>query len=280
MADVKWIKIATEIFDNQKIRMIEAMPEGDSIIVIWFKLLMLAGKVNDGGLVYFTREIPYTEQMLSTYFNRPLTTIQLALNTFERFGMMEIVDELIYISGWEEYQNVDGLEKIREQTRKRVAKHRELKKLEKLSEECNATCNATLTQSNATDKELEIEQEREIKTKGSVEPREVKSPKRYSEDDELDSAIKDFIKHRKALRKPMTDRAIELFINKLKKISTDKSKQIAMIEEAIERGWQTVYPPKTEQAGSSPSWKQATAPTDESKQALKAIENMYFSKIK
>jgi predicted phage replisome organizer len=61
MAEVKWIKIATDIFDNQKIKIIESMPEGDAIIVIWFKILMLAGNVNDGGSVYFTKDIPYTD---------------------------------------------------------------------------------------------------------------------------------------------------------------------------------------------------------------------------
>lgn len=136
MAEVKWIKIATDIFDNQKIKVIESMPEGDAIIVIWFKILMLAGNVNDGGNVYFTKDIPYTEQMLSTVFNRPLTTIQLALNTFEKFGMIEIVDDIIQVSNWEKYQNVNGLDKIREQNRIRVAKHREQKRLEMESQSC------------------------------------------------------------------------------------------------------------------------------------------------
>lgn len=152
MAEVKWIKIATDIFDNKKIKIIESMPDGDAIIVIWFKILMLAGNVNDGGSVYFTKDIPYTDQMLATVFNKPLSTIQLALNTFEKFGMIQVVDDIIHLSNWEKYQNVDGLEKIREQTRARVAKHREMKKLE-----CNVTSNVTVTQCNATDIEEDID---------------------------------------------------------------------------------------------------------------------------
>ena len=156
MAEVKWIKIATDIFDNQKIKIIESMPEGDAIIVIWFKILMLAGNVNDGGSVYFTKDIPYTDQMLATVFNRPLTTIQLALNTFEKFGMIEVVDDVIQLSNWEKYQNVDGLEKIREQNRIRVARHRERKKLE-----CNVTSNVTVTHGNAIDIEEDIDIEKD-----------------------------------------------------------------------------------------------------------------------
>ena len=158
MAEVKWIKIATDVFDDQKIKMIETMPEGDAIIVIWFKLLMLAGKVNDGGFIYFTKDIPYTDQMLASYFNKPLPIVQLAINTFVRFKMIEIVDDLIFVSNWEKHQNIEGLEKIREQTRKRVANHRERKKLE-----CNVTSNVTVTQGNATD--IDIEEEYKNKKK-------------------------------------------------------------------------------------------------------------------
>lgn len=162
MGDVKWIKIATDIFDNRKIRMIESMPDGDAIIVIWVKLLCLAGNINDKGFIYLTQEIPYTDQMLSVQFGKPLSTVQLALKTFKEFGMIEIVDDMLHISSWEKYQNVDGMEKIREQTRKRVADYRERKALESKSEVCNATCNATVTQCNALDIELERELDKEL----------------------------------------------------------------------------------------------------------------------
>ena len=155
MADIKWIKIVTDMFDNRKIRQIECLPDGDSIIVIWMKLLCLAGQTNDNGMVYFTKDIPYTEQMLSQQFNRPLTTIQMALKTFEQFGMVELVDNILHISNWEKYQNIEGMEKIREQTRKRVAKHRANQKLL----ESNVTCNVTVTQSNATDIDKDIDKD-------------------------------------------------------------------------------------------------------------------------
>ena len=144
MAEIKWVKIVTDIFDNRKIRQIESLPEGDTIIVIWFKLLCLAGTINDNGNIYITEEIPYTDETLATQFNRPLKIIQLALQTFQSFGMIEIIDDILKVSNWESYQNVAGMEKIREQTRKRVAKYRENQRL--------LDCNVTVTQSNATDK--------------------------------------------------------------------------------------------------------------------------------
>lgn len=158
MADVKWIKIAADIFDNRKIRQIETMPEGDSIIVIWLKLMCLAGVVNDGGLVYFSKEIPYTEEMLATEFNRPLLTVRLALSTFERFGMIEIIDEIILLPSWEKYQSTAGLERVREQNRKRVAAHRQRQKLLLESNvTCNVTDNVTCNEHKKENKDKEIE---------------------------------------------------------------------------------------------------------------------------
>lgn len=127
--DVKWIKLTTNIFDNRKIRQIETLPDGDSIIVIWVKLLCLAGTTNDCGYIYLTKDIPYTEQMLASQFNRPLTTVQLALQTFKQFGMIEIVDNFLLISNWEKYQNVDRLSELREYNRLAQQKSREKKKL-------------------------------------------------------------------------------------------------------------------------------------------------------
>lgn len=163
MKNVKWIKLAVDIFDNRKIRQIEALPDGDAIIVIWLKLLCLAGTINDGGLVYFTREIPYTEEMLATQFCRPLQTIKLALQVFEGFGMIETTEDILHVCNWEKYQSADGLEKIREQTRERVKRFRKAQKMELL--ECNVTSNATVTQSNALDIESESEKEKKEKNK-------------------------------------------------------------------------------------------------------------------
>lgn len=129
MADVKWIKLATDIFDNRKIRQIECLPDGDAIIVVWVKLMCLAGNINDSGFVYFTKEIPYTDQMLASQFNRPLTTVQLSLKTFEQFGMIEVIDNVLHISNWEKYQSVDRLAEIREYNRIAKQKSRARRKL-------------------------------------------------------------------------------------------------------------------------------------------------------
>lgn len=163
MTEVKWIKLASDIFDNRKIRQIEALPDGDAIIVIWIKLLCLAGNINDCGLVYFTKEIPYTDEMMATQFDRPLQTVKMALQVFKSFGMIEIENDILHISNWDRYQNIDGMERIREQNRIRKQRERERKRLEPPEEQKNIECvtrHVTVTESHAAD--IGIEKEEDI----------------------------------------------------------------------------------------------------------------------
>lgn len=45
MADVKWIKITTDMFSNRKIKHLRKLPEGNSIVLIWVMLLTWQGAV-------------------------------------------------------------------------------------------------------------------------------------------------------------------------------------------------------------------------------------------
>lgn len=125
MAEVRWIKIVTDIFDDDKILLIENLPDGDSVIVCWFKLLCLAGKQNNSGVLMLNDRIAYTDEMLATVFRRPLQTVRLALETFERFGMVEIINGAITIPNWGKHQSLDRLDKIREYQKEY---HREYRK--------------------------------------------------------------------------------------------------------------------------------------------------------
>ena len=124
MADVKWIKITTDIFDDEKILMIESMPSADSIIVIWFKLLTFAGKQNNDGVFMMSNRIAYTDEMLASIFRRDVNTVRLALNAFQQFGMIEIIDNVITIPNWSKHQTLDAYEKKKARDRERMARKR------------------------------------------------------------------------------------------------------------------------------------------------------------
>jgi len=128
-SDVKWIKIVVDIFSDEKILLIESIPEADSIIVIWFKLLCLAGKNNNSGVFTMNDKIPYTEEMLSTIFRRPLNTIRLALQTFESFEMIEIINGTIIIPNWGKHQNLEGIENRKNYMKGYMKEYREKQKM-------------------------------------------------------------------------------------------------------------------------------------------------------
>lgn len=156
MSGVAWIKITTTMFDDEKIRIIESMPDADTILIIWIKLLTLCGKCNNNGYILLSESILYTDEMLATIFNRPLSTIRMALGVFRQFGMIEDTDHGILVANWEKHQNIAALEKIREQTRLRVKKHRENQK--------QIAGNVTVTKCNATEEELDKEKEKSTKS--------------------------------------------------------------------------------------------------------------------
>lgn len=115
MPGITWVKIMLSTFDDEKIKVIDSLPERDAVIVIWLKLIILAGKVNNLGYIYLTEGVSYSDEMLSTIFNRPVNTVRLALETFKKFKMIEIDEKGIYVINFQKYQNIEGMEKLRDQ---------------------------------------------------------------------------------------------------------------------------------------------------------------------
>ena len=242
MAEVKWIKISTNIFDDEAIELIEQMPEGDAIIVIWFKLLAKAGKTNNGGLIYFKDNIPYTEEMLSTVFKKPLNIIRMALKVFEQFGMIEITSSNeILITNWEKHQNIDGLEKIREYNSLAKRKERERKKLllgdnSKMSLTSQGQFNDC--QDTDIDKDIDIEEEKDIidielennslSEDKSSEPTPEKTPKGIGLKE-----VKEFVD---------LYNSIAIRLPKVQKISSNREKKIkARLKNIDLNGWKQVF---------------------------------------
>lgn len=153
MAEVSWIKLKVGMFDDSKIKYIEALPERDTIITLWVKLLTLAGKYNEQGYIMLSESLPYNEEMLANEFNRPLNSIRLALQTFEKLGMIEEVNGVFKVTNWEKHQNIEGLEKIREQNRLRKQRQRNKQKL--------LDSHVKSRDSHATEEDKELEEDKE-----------------------------------------------------------------------------------------------------------------------
>ena len=176
-SDVKWIKICSDIFDDEKIMLIENLPSADSIIVIWFKLLCLAGKNNNSGVFILNDKIAYTDEMLATVFRRDINTVRLALKTFENYGMIEIVSGVYTIPNWGKYQNLDKIEQKSQYMRNYMQEYRkkqkdkiECKTNSKLYGKANSKTNVSsaevynkeLDNKELDNKEKEIEEENDL----------------------------------------------------------------------------------------------------------------------
>lgn len=176
-SDVKWIKICSDIFDDEKIMLIENLPSADSIIVIWFKLLCLAGKNNNSGVFILNDKIAYTDEMLATVFRRDINTVRLALKTFENYGMIEIVSGVYTIPNWGKYQNLDKIEQKSQYMRNYMQEYRkkqkdkiERKTNSKLYSKINSKANVNsaevynkeLDKKELDNKEKEIEEENDL----------------------------------------------------------------------------------------------------------------------
>ena len=165
--DIKWIKITTDMFDNRKIKHLRRLPEGNNIVLIWVMLLTMAGRCNANGMIFLTENIPYTTKMLADELDFEENTVQLALKALEQLGMITTNSDFFSITGWAEHQNIEGMDKIREQNRVRKQRQREREKL--LPENSHVMSR----DSHATDKDKEedIDKEREkekIKEKENI----------------------------------------------------------------------------------------------------------------
>lgn len=269
-SDVKWIKLTTSMFDNRKIKHLRKLPEGNNIVLIWVMLLTMAGRCNANGFIFLTENIPYTPKMLSDELGFDENVIQVALSALEKFEMIHRDGEFLSIPGWEEHQNAEGLEKVREQTRKRVAEHRKRQERKAIELECNVTCNVTetlplrnVTQQNKN-KEIDKDKEKEIEVDINTPPispskrggdKKTGVPKKepvvyYPNDEFLDSAFKEFLTMRNKIKKPIaTKNALTRIMNRIDELSGgDNDLAVKILNQSTDHCWQDVYLLKDEQA--------------------------------
>lgn len=271
MADVKWIKITTDIFDDEKILLIEGLPSSDEIIVIWFKLLILAGKQNNNGVFLMNERIPYTDEMLATIFRRDINIVRLALKTFEQFGMLELVDNVITIPNWNKHQQLDSYEKKKQQDRERQKARRAEQKVlalgtkdvnknsegEKKSRDSRVTVagqsrdsRENVAENRGLDKEedIDIDKEKNIKKEKPNKSALDDLIFKYTSNPDLNKAIKDFVDMRKRIKKPLTERALNILFVKLDTLSGgNDSNKIKILENSILNCWQGIFELKPEQ---------------------------------
>lgn len=119
LPNVKWIKLTTDMFDNPKIKYLRSLPDGDRLLLVWVAVLTMAGRCNANGMLILSDTIPYSAEMIANEFDFDLNTVRLALKAFSDLNMIMLVDGVLAIPGWSEYQSADRLKELREKDRER-----------------------------------------------------------------------------------------------------------------------------------------------------------------
>lgn len=144
-----WFKVSADVFDSEKIKILRADTKiGDSLALMWFFLLALARKKNDGGYVYATEGVAYTPKTLAAVGGFKPKIAETALEVFQQYNMIDIEENgYIYIVGWSEYQNAEELSKLKERER-----CKEAMRAKRQREKQSKTCNNDVTNVDVTDK--------------------------------------------------------------------------------------------------------------------------------
>ena len=145
MVEVHWFKIQADIFDSEKIKKLLNSRDGDTYCRVWFQLLALAAKCNAHGAVLLGANIPITIDDLARIMNKTVNKLATIMQQLVNLHMIFVEDGTIYIKNWDVYQNLDKLEKIKEDNRKRQQRFRDKQMIN----------NVTVTLDNAEDKNRE-----------------------------------------------------------------------------------------------------------------------------
>ena len=145
MVQVQWLKVYTDIFDNEKMKKLLRNRNGDTYFRVWIQLLTLAAKSNQHGAILLGENIPMSKEDLAKVMHKTLNKLEKIIQDLYELDMIIIEKETICIKNWDMYQSADELEKLRESNRRRQQKYRDKQK----------DSNVIVTSSNTEDKNRE-----------------------------------------------------------------------------------------------------------------------------
>lgn len=241
MAEVKWIKLTTDMFDNRKVKHLRRLPDGDSIVLIWVMLLTMAGRCNAGGMIFLTENIPYTPKMLADELDFEENTVILALNALEDLDMVVKSNGHFTIAGWDEYQNIEGMEKIRESKRLAQARWRAKKST------VDSTVDSTRYLVDGADKEEDKEIDKDIeKKKKKVKENNYTLFTRirndYIFDDDIADKLTEWFAYKTARSDSYTEPGMKVLLRKIENSCIQYGVQAVcdLIDESMANNWKGI----------------------------------------
>jgi predicted phage replisome organizer len=276
MAEVKWIKLTTDMFDNRKIKHLRRLPDGDSIVLIWVMLLTMAGRCNSGGMIFLTENIPYTPKMLADELDFEENTVILALKALEDLSMIVTNGNYFAIAGWEEYQNIEGMDRIREQNRLAQQRSRARRKqLQGGQEEMSCDSHVTVTQCHATDKEEDKEKEIDKKKKRVKENNHTlfsRIRNDYIFDEEIADKLTEWFAYKTARNDSYTEPGMKVLLRKIENSCIQYGVQAVcdLIDESMANNWKGIIFDRLKTVAPS---KKTSSYTDSIKSRVSDVDN-------
>lgn len=211
---MSWLALRLDFFDNKKIKIIEAMDNGETYILLWLKLLCEAGKCMREGRLELSNGKPITTDMLKGLLNADETDIAESLKLYLQFDMIVMDNETIIIKNWHKYQEEwRRLKNVRENVNRNVSKHRE--------------------------KQTEPKPKKQKK-----EPEPETLPSCIANNEANRRAWEEWKAYRKEKKKKLTPTTIKKQLAQLEQWHNEGQDILAIINQSIAAGWQGLFEQK------------------------------------
>lgn len=242
MAEIKWIKLTTDMFDNRKIKHLRKLPDGNNIVLIWVMLLTMAGRCNAGGMIFLTENIPYTPKMLADELGFEENTVRLALEALDSLNMVVMNKGHFTVAGWEEYQNIEGMEKIRESRRLAQARWRAKQKALPGASTVDSTVDSTKIESNNAEEEKEEDKKENKSVRETTHALFLRLLPDYVLSDDLQAKVGEWITYKTERKEPYKEQGMKSLLRQIENnaVKYGDFAVCDLIDECMASGWKGI----------------------------------------
>lgn len=237
-----WLKLQVGFFQELIIKQLRTLPDGDSIVLLYLKLLLKA--INTEGIVYYQSILPTLDEEIALDTGEKPALVRLTISALLEYRAAVVLDnqslQLLYL------EDMVGSET---DSAVRVRNHRANQKLLKEKERLLLQCNTEVAESNCKEisgnTEIENSEKEEInlREKGEGEAEEIPT---YFPEPVLNSMFLSYLEYRKECGKAVKGKAIDYCIEKLEALSQNSKEQVAIIKQTIQNGWTDFFPLKVQ----------------------------------
>lgn len=246
-----WLKLKEDFFEEKQIRYLRKLPDGDKLVIAYLKMQLKSLRTE--GFIKYDQIMPNNEEELAMILDEDINIIKLMIQALIKVKAIEVLDDgSFYLIAMQDLVGKEG------ESAERVRRFRERQNQKMLQ------CNANVTKCNTEiEKEKEIEKKKDKESvqmlqqmynKCTTEIEKNKKEKKSTEiddlinsnftDKEIIDTVYEFIKMRKAIKKPLTTRGLQLMIKKLYSLTTNVDEQIEILNNSIMNNWQGIFPLK------------------------------------